>query len=232
MSDNASILRGWARRYVGAAAVLLAAALLVSFLPSRVPDRIAEAAEPQAAGTAVVPLATPRSTVGPAQPSLPGSVIQAAPPEVEGEAPPEVSPDPDGPGTAPACPLELPATEPAPQGAPFIVQFLPLVGPFGPEALAFLPFLGSFLPIVTPFFPFAAPLEDSAEVSQLVNGAILIEQTVFGPLGPMIEEFHPQALETENQILAVLLPVADASAPVVTCLYQVNSLVASLLPKP
>jgi hypothetical protein len=234
------IVREWLRRYARAGIVLVGVCVVIALLPStikRVAPIAAPSLPPLSAPTPVA-VAPPSSVAPPA--TAPASVVIApllAPPTSVIESPrptsrvPVVPTVPATPNAIPTCPIKIPSPTTGPTSTPVLLVLLPLSGPFGAEALAFLDLIGPLLPAVTPLFPVINPTLANVQpaLASAVSGAVLVEQAVFGPLGPQITSFTPQALSGEKEVIALLEPTVDAigKGPIVGCAYELTSALAA-----
>jgi hypothetical protein len=232
------LVAGWLRRYRSVAIGAVAFIVVVVALPSTSPDGgepvpstfavgpvvRGDALNPVPATEVPLPFPLPSDVVAPPAP------VPAEPDDtINAPKPPEAPPIPG----APACPLALPPAEPPPAGVPQLLQFLPLVGPFGPEALGGLPLLGHFLTVVTPLLPLFQPGLDAGQptMDEVLPLIIELEAIVLAPAVPFIEEQTPQWLEYERQLVQFLEPLAVMTTdnPAVTCVVQLEVLAVAAL---
>lgn len=145
-------------------------------------------------------------------------------------APPAPPPDPVT-RVELSCPLPL-APSTTPGGLASLATLIPLLGPFAPEAFA-------WVPVLQPLFPLVAPLLNQGQLvltqsQPLIDQAVPIVQLVqnagFLTLQPAYAPFRPQFLEAVKQIATSLQPIVGSVAglPGAGCLPALQSALLSI----
>jgi hypothetical protein len=128
------------------------------------------------------------------------------------------------------CPIALPApTSTAGIGA--VYPLIPIFGPFSSEAFVWLPLLQTLVPSTAPLLPL---LQDTLvglqpELNELLPILENLEASGYAVIGPQYAPYRQQVLSAEQQLVSLLLPLAQqgAALPGASCLAPIEGVIVS-----